>query len=210
VEARHDIGNQQLYVVFRCVCALGSEAMIVFECLQNPIVIFGVPKQVQSLCKAPLTLTLTLTLNPCRAFSQGRALMLRKTAPGAAVQQWASLVDCAVYTRNRHFRMLGCCKAGKAAVLAPTRRYSCAPGRPGARSRGLHARIIQTEHFSTCDASPSKPTLPEWAPLAGSSHESSVISNQQSAIWHAHQAEQLSALSDGSLDDEASSAALLE
>ncbi len=61
--------------------------------------------------------------------------MLRKTAPGAAVQQWASLVDCAVYTRNRHFRMLGCCKAGKAAVLAPTRRYSCAPGSPGALGR---------------------------------------------------------------------------
>ena len=61
---------------------------------------------------------------------QGRALMLRKTAPGAALQQWASLVDCAVYTRNRHFRMLGCCKAGKAAVLAPTRRYSCTPGKP--------------------------------------------------------------------------------
>ena len=57
--------------------------------------------------------------------------MLRKTAADAPLQQWTSLVDCAVYSRNRHFRMLGCCKAGKAAVLAPTARYSCAPGSPG-------------------------------------------------------------------------------
>ena len=57
--------------------------------------------------------------------------MLRKTPAGAQLQQWTSLVDCAVYSRNRHFRMLGCCKAGKAAVLAPTARYACAPGHPG-------------------------------------------------------------------------------
>ena len=65
--------------------------------------------------------------------------MLRKTPANAAVQQWSSLVDCAVYSRNRHFRMLGCCKAGKSALLAPTRRYSCTPGSPG-----MHGRVARS------------------------------------------------------------------
>jgi hypothetical protein len=33
-------------------------------------------------------------------------------------------VDSAVYSRNRHFRMLGSSKGGKAAVLWPTARYA--------------------------------------------------------------------------------------
>jgi hypothetical protein len=33
------------------------------------------------------------------------------------------VVDRAVYTRNRHFRMAWSCKFGKTAVLTPTDRY---------------------------------------------------------------------------------------
>ena len=62
---------------------------------------------------------------------QGQAFMLRKSAPGDAAQSWASLVDTSVYSRNRHFRLLGSCKAGKAAVLLPSGRYATAPGAPG-------------------------------------------------------------------------------
>ncbi|KAL4429588.1 hypothetical protein ABPG77_008637 [Micractinium sp. CCAP 211/92] len=42
--------------------------------------------------------------------------------------QLGSIVDTAVYSKNRHWRMSYCCKGGKAAVLAPTRRYATAPG----------------------------------------------------------------------------------
>lgn len=57
--------------------------------------------------------------------------MLRKSAASEDAQQWASIVDCAVYTRNRHFRLLGSSKAGKAAVLLPSGRYATAPHAPG-------------------------------------------------------------------------------
>jgi hypothetical protein len=33
-------------------------------------------------------------------------------------------VDGAVYSKNRHFRLLGSCKGGKRAVLQPTQRYA--------------------------------------------------------------------------------------
>jgi hypothetical protein len=33
-------------------------------------------------------------------------------------------VDGAVYSKNRHFRLLGSCKGGKCAVLQPTQRYA--------------------------------------------------------------------------------------
>ena len=35
-----------------------------------------------------------------------------------------SLVDAAVYSRNRHFRLVWSCKGGKAAVLVPTPRFA--------------------------------------------------------------------------------------
>ena len=68
--------------------------------------------------------------SPRRA--QGQALMLRKAGGAGEAQQWASLVDGAVYSRNRHFRLLGSCKAGKAAVLLPSGRYATAPHAQGA------------------------------------------------------------------------------
>lgn len=57
--------------------------------------------------------------------------MLHKNAASEEIQHWASIVDCAVYTRNRHFRLLGSSKAGKSAVLLPSGRYATAPGAPG-------------------------------------------------------------------------------
>lgn len=41
--------------------------------------------------------------------------------------QLVSFVDSAVYSRNRHFRMVYSCKGGKSAVLRPTDRFATAP-----------------------------------------------------------------------------------
>lgn len=74
---------------------------------------------------------MSYTLKPLVS-EQGQPLMLRKSeARGGDVQQWASIVDGAVYSRNRNFRLLGSCKAGKQAVLLPSGRYATAPDAPG-------------------------------------------------------------------------------
>jgi hypothetical protein len=51
----------------------------------------------------------------------------RNAPPGAPhTRDW--IVDTAVYTKNRHFRVLWSSKGGKAAVLAPTGRHAFGPG----------------------------------------------------------------------------------
>lgn len=50
--------------------------------------------------------------------------MLRKSATAGPLQEYASMVDTAVYSRNRHFRLLWSTKGGKSAALRPTGRYA--------------------------------------------------------------------------------------
>ncbi|GIL66172.1 hypothetical protein Vafri_19775, partial [Volvox africanus] len=61
-----------------------------------------------------------------RPLLQAAGLFLFKAGegPGGAT---ACIVDPAVYSRERHFRMIWCSKGGKAAVLRPTGRYIMAP-----------------------------------------------------------------------------------
>ncbi|GIM02507.1 hypothetical protein Vretimale_7387 [Volvox reticuliferus] len=61
-----------------------------------------------------------------RPFLQADGLFLLKAGegPGGAT---ACIVDPAVYSRERHFRMIWCSKGGKAAVLRPTGRYIMGP-----------------------------------------------------------------------------------
>ncbi|KAK9846112.1 hypothetical protein WJX84_012061, partial [Apatococcus fuscideae] len=63
------------------------------------------------------------------ASPEAQSLMLiKEAAAGSAARSFASLVDTAVYTKNRHFRMLGCSKGGKSAMLLPHPRYATRPG----------------------------------------------------------------------------------
>ncbi|KAK9826250.1 hypothetical protein WJX74_002799 [Apatococcus lobatus] len=64
------------------------------------------------------------------ASPEAQALMLVKeiATDSAGRTSFASLVDTAVYTKNRHFRMLGCSKGGKTAMLLPHARYATRPG----------------------------------------------------------------------------------
>jgi hypothetical protein len=52
--------------------------------------------------------------------------MQQQQGASAAGGAWARVcfVDGAVYSKNRHFRLLGSCKGGKRAVLQPTQRYA--------------------------------------------------------------------------------------
>ncbi|KAL0038505.1 hypothetical protein WJX77_008798 [Trebouxia sp. C0004] len=58
---------------------------------------------------------------------EGMEILVRKKSDQAGTQQFTSLVDTAVYTRNRHFRLIWSCKAGKTHVLTPTPRFATAP-----------------------------------------------------------------------------------
>ncbi|GFR42911.1 hypothetical protein Agub_g3907, partial [Astrephomene gubernaculifera] len=53
----------------------------------------------------------------------GLVLLKAGEPPGGAT---APLVDPAVYSRTRHFRMLWCCKGGKSASLQPSARFALA------------------------------------------------------------------------------------
>ncbi|KAG2487096.1 hypothetical protein HYH03_014209 [Edaphochlamys debaryana] len=57
--------------------------------------------------------------------ADGLCLLKAGEPPGGAT---SPMVDPAVYSRCRHFRMLWSCKGGKRAVLRPTNRYMLAPG----------------------------------------------------------------------------------
>lgn len=46
---------------------------------------------------------------------------------GGGVEGRVCVVDKGVYTKNRHFRMVWCCKGGKAALLEPTGRFAMSP-----------------------------------------------------------------------------------
>ncbi|KAL3161988.1 hypothetical protein ABBQ38_009063 [Trebouxia sp. C0009 RCD-2024] len=59
---------------------------------------------------------------------EGMEILVRKKCEQPGSQQFTSLVDTAVYTRNRHFRLIWSCKAGKAQVLNPTNRFATGPG----------------------------------------------------------------------------------
>ncbi|KAK9825930.1 hypothetical protein WJX81_007732 [Elliptochloris bilobata] len=61
---------------------------------------------------------------------EAAALRVRKEVKGAAPgeQHFTSVVDTAVYTRNRHFRVLWSSKGGKSAVLKATGRFATAVG----------------------------------------------------------------------------------
>ncbi|KAI3435784.1 hypothetical protein D9Q98_001842 [Chlorella vulgaris] len=65
------------------------------------------------------------------AASGSELLVVRGEAEAGSEAQapalW-SMVDTAVYSKNRHWRMSHCCKGGKAAVLRPTARYATQPG----------------------------------------------------------------------------------
>ncbi|KAL0052967.1 hypothetical protein WJX82_010519 [Trebouxia sp. C0006] len=58
---------------------------------------------------------------------EGMEILVRKKSDQAGTEQFTSLVDTAVYTRNRHFRLIWSCKAGKTHVLTPTPRFATAP-----------------------------------------------------------------------------------
>ena len=76
--------------------------------------------------------------------------MLRKKAASDGTEQWASIVDCAVYTRNRNFRMMGCSKADKFSVLEPSNRYATAPDAPGSLQSPIQTlRIWEILDFMT-------------------------------------------------------------
>ena len=62
------------------------------------------------------------------------SLTVAKAGPGGG---WQSFVDLAVYTKNRAFRLVGCSKFGKAAVLLPTERFAGAGGRLDGLRRAL-------------------------------------------------------------------------
>ncbi|EFN54394.1 hypothetical protein CHLNCDRAFT_135708 [Chlorella variabilis] len=65
------------------------------------------------------------------AASDSKLLVVRKEQEpggGGGGPQLGSMVDMAVYSKNRHWRMSRCCKGGKEAVLHPTGRYATAPG----------------------------------------------------------------------------------
>lgn len=57
-----------------------------------------------------------------------------RNAPPGAPPTRDSIVDTAVYTKNRHFRVLWASKGGKAAVLAPTGRHAFGAGGVADRS----------------------------------------------------------------------------
>jgi hypothetical protein len=51
-------------------------------------------------------------------------LQQQQQQQGANAGARVCFVDGAVYSKNRHFRLLGSCKGGKRAVLQPTQRYA--------------------------------------------------------------------------------------
>ena len=72
----------------------------------------------------------------------GTALDVYKAPPPE--NKKVCVIDSAVYSRNRHFRMVYCCKGGKAAILRPTDRFATAPG----TQRPSPAKIFQDTYIS--------------------------------------------------------------
>ncbi|KAK9811730.1 hypothetical protein WJX72_009209 [[Myrmecia] bisecta] len=62
------------------------------------------------------------------ASSEAMQLMVRKGGADEAAHTFTSFVDSAVYTKNRHFRIIWNSKGGKTATLVPTERFATAPG----------------------------------------------------------------------------------
>ena len=60
--------------------------------------------------------------------ASGTEFEVLKAPPPA--EERVSFVDTAVYTKNRHFRMVYSCKGGKSAVLRPTHRFATSPAVP--------------------------------------------------------------------------------
>lgn len=70
---------------------------------------------------------------------------------GGAPGERLSFVDVAVYTRNRHFRLVYSCKGGKSAVLRPTERFAGAQGslRPSPAQFFLDTLICNVDPSTT-------------------------------------------------------------